>query len=318
MKEFFNNKRIGVLMGGWSSEREISLDSGKNILASLKRQGFDAVALDMNRDFIEKIREEKIDIIFNILHGKPGEDGTVQGLLDLLGIPYTGSGLLASAIAMNKIMTKRILLKEGILTPNFYAVLEWEDIKKSVREAVEMVKFPMFIKPAEEGSSVGAEILWKEKGIEEKFTIERETYGTFFVEEYMEGMIATCGILGTGKDAYSLPVLELVPKNEFYDFEAKYTEGMTKFIIPARLDNGITEVTKRLALETHKLIGCRGFSRVDFIIKDNEIPYVLEINTIPGMTKVSDLPAETQEIGMSYDDLVMEILKSSMPRFPSI
>ena len=318
MKEFFNNKRIGVLMGGWSSEREISLDSGKNILASLKRQGFDAVALDMNRDFIEKIREEKIDIIFNILHGKPGEDGTVQGLLDLLGIPYTGSGLLASAIAMNKIMTKRILLKEGILTPNFYAVLEWEDIKKSVREAVEMVKFPMFIKPAEEGSSVGAEILWKEKGIEEKFTIERETYGTFFVEEYMEGMIATCGILGTGKDAYSLPVLELVPKNEFYDFEAKYTEGMTKFIIPARLDNGITEVTKRLALETHKLIGCRGFSRVDFIIKNNEIPYVLEINTIPGMTKVSDLPAETQEIGMSYDDLVMEILKSSMPRFPSI
>lgn len=314
MKEFFNNKRIGVLMGGWSSEREISLDSGKNILASLKRQGFDAVALDMNRDFIENIREEKIDIIFNILHGKPGEDGTVQGLLDLLGIPYTGSGLLASAIAMNKIMTKRILLKEGILTPNFYAVLEWEDIKKSVREAVEMVKFPMFIKPAEEGSSVGAEILWKEKGIEEKFTIERETYGTFFVEEYIEGMIATCGILGTGKDAYSLPVLELVPKNEFYDFEAKYTEGMTKFIIPARLDNGITEVTKRLALETHKLIGCRGFSRVDFIIKDNEIPYVLEINTIPGMTKVSDLPAEAEKVGISYDELVMGILKSSIPK----
>ena len=166
MKEFFNNKRIGVLMGGWSSEREISLDSGKNILASLKRQGFDAVALDMNRDFIEKIREEKIDIIFNILHGKPGEDGTVQGLLDLLGIPYTGSGLLASAIAMNKIMTKRILLKEGILTPNFYAVLEWE-----------------------------------------------------------------------------------------------------------------------------------------------------EINTIPGMTKVSDLPAEAEKVGISYDELVMGILKSSIPRF---
>lgn len=309
----FRKKRIGVLMGGWSSEREISLMSGKNILASLKRQGFDAVGIDMvmDMDFFARFKKEEIDIVFNILHGKPGEDGTVQGLLELLGIPYTGSGLLASAIAMNKVMTKRILLREGILTPNFYVVDEWKELRKSMEEAVEKVGFPMFIKPEEEGSSVGADIIRVKEGIKKKFVKERERYRTFLVEEYIKGMIATCGVLGTGKDAYSLPVLELVPEKKFYDYEAKYTKGMTEFIIPARLDKKITEITKRMALETHRIIGCRGFSRVDFVIKDNEIPYVLEINTIPGMTKISDLPAEAEKIGMSYDELVMEILKSS-------
>ncbi|TES90737.1 MAG: D-alanine--D-alanine ligase [Candidatus Cloacimonadota bacterium] len=309
----FRKKRIGVLMGGWSSEREISLMSGKNILASLKRQGFDAVGIDMvmGMDFFTRFKKEEIDIVFNILHGKPGEDGTVQGLLELLGIPYTGSGLLASAIAMNKVMTKRILLREGILTPNFYVVDEWKELKKSMKEAVEKVGFPMFIKPEEEGSSVGADIIRVKKGIKKKFVKERERYRTFLVEEYIKGMIATCGVLGTGKDAYSLPVLELVPEKKFYDYEAKYTKGMTEFIIPARLAQKITEITKRMALETHRIIGCRGFSRVDFVIKDNEIPYVLEINTIPGMTKISDLPAEAEKIGISYDELVMEILKSS-------
>jgi len=312
----FRKKRIGVLMGGWSSEREISLMSGKNILASLKRQGFDAVGIDMvmGMDFFTRFKKEEIDIVFNILHGKPGEDGTVQGLLELLGIPYTGSGLLASAIAMNKVMTKRILLREGILTPNFYVVDEWKELKKSMKEAVEKVGFPMFIKPEEEGSSVGADIIRVKKGIKKKFVKERERYRTFLVEEYIKGMIATCGVLGTGKDAYSLPVLELVPEKKFYDYEAKYTKGMTEFIIPARLAQKITEITKRMALETHRIIGCRGFSRVDFVIKDNEIPYVLEINTIPGMTKISDLPAEAEKIGMSYDELVMEILKSSIPK----
>ena len=147
------------------------------------------------------------------------------------------------------------------------------------------------------------------------FEDEREQFGTFFVEQYIEGMIATCGVLGTGKDAYALPVLELVPEKEFYDYEAKYTKGMTEFIIPARLSDEVTEATKRLSIATHRIIGCSGFSRVDFVIKDNEMPYVLEINTIPGMTEISDLPAEAKEIGMSYDELVIEILSSSIPRF---
>ena len=299
-------------MGGWSSEREISLRSGKNILDSLRRQGFSAVGIDMDKDFINKLKNENIDIIFNILHGKPGEDGTVQGLLELLGIPYTGSGLLASAVAMNKVVTKRILLREGIITPNFYVFEEWEEIEKCLEEAVDKIGFPMFMKPAEEGSSVGTEIIREENNLKEKFIKEQKTYGTFLVEEYIDGMTATCGVLGTGKDAYALPILELIPKKEFYDYEAKYTKGMTEFIIPARLSQETTEVVQRMAVDTHRIIGCRGFSRVDFVIKENEIPYVLEINTIPGMTEISDLPAEAKEIGMSYDELVFEILKSSI------
>jgi D-alanine-D-alanine ligase len=316
MKNFFLTKRIGVLMGGWSSEREISLMSGRNILASLERQGLQAHAIDMTRDILATLGQTGIDVVFNILHGKPGEDGTVQGMLDLMGIAYTGSGVLASAIAMNKIVTKRILLREGILTPHFHVVDTWIELDEAVDEATNSVGFPMFMKPPEEGSSVGAAILRSGVDLAARFAEERERYGTFFVERYIEGMIATCGVLGTGKDAYALPVLELVPDREFYDYEAKYTKGMTEFIIPARLDKRITEATKKLAVATHRLIGCSGFSRVDFVIKDNEMPYVLEINTIPGMTEVSDLPAEAQEIGMSYDELVMEILSSSIPRFP--
>jgi D-alanine-D-alanine ligase len=315
MKDFFQGKRIGVLMGGWSSEREISLMSGSNIVASLKRQGLDGVAIDMGRDGISLLDQLKVDVVFNILHGKPGEDGTIQGMLDLLGIPYTGSGVLASAIAMNKIMTKRILLREGILTPHFCVVEEWKDLEEAVQEVVETVGFPLFMKPAEEGSSVGAAILRSEGEVSTRFADERKQFGTFFAEQFIDGMIATCGVLRTGKDAYALPVLELVPENEFYDYEAKYTKGMTKFIIPARLADEVTGATQRLAVATHRIIGCSGFSRVDFVIKGNEIPYVLEINTIPGMTEVSDLPAEAQEIGMSYDELVMEILSSSIPRF---
>ena len=317
MKDFFRNKRIGVLMGGWSSERKISLMSGRNILTSLKRQGYDAVSIDMDRDLASIIAKKKVDVIFNILHGKPGEDGTVQGMLDLLGVPYTGSGLLASAIAMNKIMTKRILLREGILTPHFFVIEEWMEIDDAVQQAIKAVGFPLFMKPSNEGSSVGARILTDEEEMRELFLEERKRFGTFFVEQHINGMILTCGVLNSGKDAYALPALELVPKNEFYDYEAKYTKGMTKFISPARLSKNVIGHIELMAVETHRIIGCSGFSRVDYVVKDNEIPYVLEINTIPGMTEISDLPAEAEKIGMSYDELVMEILKSSIPRFPS-
>jgi D-alanine-D-alanine ligase len=317
MKDFFSGKKIGVLMGGWSSEREISLMSGRNIAASLRRQGLDAIEIDMGRDMLSSFNQLAVDVIFNILHGKPGEDGTIQGMLDLLGIPYTGSGVLASAVAMNKIMTKRILLREGILTPHFSVVEEWKDLDEAVKEVIDMVGFPLFMKPTEEGSSVGAAILRSDEGMRDKFVDERKQFGTFFAEQYIDGMIATCGVLGTGKDAYALPVLELVPENEFYDFEAKYTKGMTEFIIPARLSKEVTEATQQISVATHRIIGCSGFSRVDLVIKNSEMPYVLEINTIPGMTEISDLPAEAENIGMSYDELVMEILKSSIPRFPS-
>jgi D-alanine-D-alanine ligase len=289
--------------------------SGKNIIASLEHQGLDVVAIDMGRDTLLSLDRLGVDVIFNILHGKPGEDGTVQGMLELLGIPYTGSGVLASAVAMNKIVTKRILLREGVLTPHFSVVEEWKDLERAVRDVLDMIEFPLFMKPAEEGSSVGAEILKSDDGILERFAEERKQFGTFFAEQYIEGMIATCGVLGTGKDAYALPVLELVPVNEFYDFEAKYTKGMTEFIIPARLADAVSEATQKLAVATHRIIGCCGFSRVDFVIKDSDMPYVLEINTIPGMTEVSDLPAEAESIGMSYDELVMEILSSSISRF---
>jgi len=312
MKSFFKDKKIGVLMGGWSSEREISLRSGKNVLESLKRQDLNAIGIDMDKGFVEKLKNENVDIVFIILHGKPGEDGSVQGMLDLMNIPYTGSALLASAIAMNKVMTKIILSKARILTPEFYVFENWKEIAKSTQEAMEKVGFPMFMKPIEEGSSVGAEIIIARDGLKDRFSKEIERFGSFLIEEYIDGMTATCGVLGTGKDAYSLPILEIVPKKKFYDYEAKYTEGMTEFIVPARLNQKTTKLVQKMAVDTHRLIGCRGFSRVDFVIRNNEVPYVLEINTIPGMTEISDLPAEAKEMGMSYDELVFEILKSSI------
>ena len=288
--------RVGVLYGGWSSERDISLVSGRNVADALKRRGYDVVLIDVQRDFPERVKEYNIDVAFIMLHGTPGEDGIIQGVLEFMQIPYTGSGVLASALAMDKVLSKKVFISSGIPTPDF--------IYPATEKLPSNWDFPVVVKPRAEGSSVGVSIVDSPDGLPYAIALASK-YGEVFIEEYIDGMIATCGILGDE----ALPVLELVPvRRRFYDYKAKYTEGETEFIVPARLSHEVTQKTQKIALKAHQVLGCRHFSRVDMVIKDGKEPYVLEVNTVPGMTPLSDLPKEAEAAGISYDELVERIL----------
>ncbi len=302
-------RKIGVLMGGWSSEREISLLSGQRVLDSLKGQGFQAVGIDVSRNFTDQIKRARIDLAFIILHGRPGEDGTIQGYLDLLGIPYTGSGVTASAICIDKVITKMLFERVGIPTPPYFVISVEANVAAVVAEAEKLFGYPMIAKPRAEGSSVGIELLEGRRGAVERCERVRRGFGDILLEQFVPGMIATVGILVNEV----LPILELVPKRQaFYDYEAKYTRGETEFVIPARLDLKVADRTKELAMKAHRLMGCEGFSRIDLVVKQGKLPYFLEINTLPGMTDISDLPAEAQHAGIPYDEMIFRILADSL------
>lgn len=297
-------KKIGVLYGGWSSEREISLASGKCVMESLKRQGFAVKGIDVDRNFIRKLRD--IDIAFIVLHGKFGEDGTIQGILDFLNIPYTGSGVIGSAIGMDKIISKSIFVGKGIPTPDYYYEKEPE-----IDKIIERLGLPLVIKPRAEGSSVGVKIIDARHKLEKSIKTLLRRFKDIYFEKFIPGTIATCGIL----NEVPLPVLEIVPKKRgFYDYKSKYTKGMTEYIIPARIPEEQYKKTQNFALEAHRAIGASGFSRVDFVLDFDHNPYVLEVNTIPGLLTESNLPLEARAIGLSYDELIYEILKTALIR----
>ena len=313
MTECFLDKKIGVLLGGNSREREVSIRSGTNVCNSLLRQGFQAETIDpAEKGFIEKLH--KIDIAFIALHGRYGEDGCIQGLLELSGIPYTGSGVLASALGMNKVASKRIFDACGIPTPKYWTFEN--GLERGCEEVLRNFEMPVMAKATSEGSSIGVILVKEEKelfNIIEGLMLE---FSDAFVEEFIDGKSVTVGIVGCGDDIAALPVLELVSKNEFYDYQAKYTQGMTEFIIPARLTKEIYDKTQNLALKAHSALGCHGFSRVDIMISKDGTPYVHDVNTIPGLTDLSDLPACAQAVGISYDALGRKMLSSSMaPRY---
>lgn len=296
------NKKIAVLCGGRSGEREVSLRSGKRVFDSLKKQGFNVITLDLEDDLITTLKKKKIDLVYIALHGRFGEDGCVQGLLEIAQIPYTGSKVLASALAMNKLAAKRVFDATGIPTPRYFAI---EKIKRTF-------PFPLVVKPVSEGSSLGVSIIKAEDDLER--TLERTVreYKNVFVEEFIKGKEVTVGVIGRGEDLRALPVLELVPRKDFYDFEAKYTSGLTEFILPARLPKPLYEKVQATALAAHRALGCYGVSRVDLIVSSSDhVPYVTEVNSIPGMTEHSDLPAEAAHAGISFDELVVKILESA-------
>ncbi|UCG31148.1 MAG: D-alanine--D-alanine ligase [candidate division WOR-3 bacterium] len=302
-RRLLQKKVIGVLYGGWSSEREISLGSGTCVIKALKRQGFKVKAIDVQRDLTRKLKG--IDIAFNALHGHPGEDGTIQGVLDFLGIPYTGSGVIGSAIGMDKIISKRLFEAVDIPTPPYYY-----DEQFNIDEAIAKLDFPVVVKPRAEGSSVGVTIVDSKKELERAARKARR-YGTYFFEKYIPGMMATCGILSD----VPLPILEIAPRTrKFYDYKSKYTKGMTEYIIPARIPEKNYKETQKYALAAHRAIGAHGFSRVDFVLGKNHQPYVLEVNTIPGLLSESNLPLEARAMGLGYDELIYEILKTSLKR----
>lgn len=311
--EPFEGVTVAVLLGGQSSEREVSLRSGKGVLAALKRLGINAVPVDPGPDLVAQLREVGADVVFNILHGGPGENGAIQGVLDNAGIPYTGSGVLASALAMNKPLTKRILRASGLPTPD-WVEFGSQSADGAADRVIGSLGCPAVLKPFDEGSSVGVTIVDGRQQLEEGVARLVRTYGRGFAERFIDGMEITVGIVGYGERLRALPVLELVPKKRFYDYEAKYTKGMTELICPARLSAEQSEQAQEIALQVHQVIGCHGISRVDMHMDSSGQVWVHEINSVPGMTETSDVPAEAAAMGMSYDELVLEILYSALPR----
>jgi D-alanine-D-alanine ligase len=269
----------------------------------LDRLGYKSLVLDPATD---NLLAGNYDIAFNILHGQYGEDGTIQSFFDLNNIPYTGSGVVASILGMNKYLTKQVLEQQGIPTPK-YVFLAGKNYAKPKH-----MKYPLIIKPINEGSSVCVEIIDDEKDFDEKVLKLIESYGCCLVEEFVEGLEITVGVLQKKDHVFALPILGLKPKNRFYDYEAKYTHGMTEFLMPAPLDAKTTEHAQAMAVKLHKALGCKGMSRVDAIVHASRGLFVLETNTIPGMTELSDLPAQARCAKMSFDELVDIILMSAL------
>lgn len=299
--------RIGVLMGGPSSEREISLKSGQAVYEALRGCGIEAVAVDIKTDSrddnIDLIKPMRLDCAFLALHGRFGEDGKIQQILEELNLPYTCSGVASSSLAMDKIASLEIFRKGGLNIPRYHhrVRLSSENSKDLIRE----LGLPLVIKPATHGSSIGLSIIRAEKDFKKALDLAFDFDRRVVIEEYIRGRELTVGVL----DDEVLPVIEIIPKNEFFDYQAKYQPGMTEYILPARLEEKIAQQTQEAALAAHKLLGCWGCSRTDMILdKDNKI-FVLELNTIPGFTSTSLLPKAAKSIGIEFSQLCVKLIK---------
>lgn len=301
------NAQIGVLCGGMSSEKDVSMRSGKNCFEALKRLGYNnAELIVVDENISETLKAKKIEYAYIALHGKYGEDGCVQGLLEILKIPYTGCGVMSSAICMNKEYTKRILSTNPAVPLVKSAFVQKGD---NLQEKVKGLNYPLITKPVCEGSSFGMTKVNKPEELEKAYEEAIKFNNNVLIEEFIDGFFVTVGVLENEGKTFATEILEIRPKTEWYDFEAKYTQGMSEFILPANLDKETTDNIKNIAVQAHITAGCSGVSRVDFMIMNNQ-PYFLEINTSPGMTDVSDLPAQANAMGINYDNLVLLILNS--------
>lgn len=311
-------KRIGVLMGGFSSERDVSIRSGLAIYQSLQELGYNSVLIDVGKDIVNVLKKEKVRLAFLALHGGIGENGAIQGMLEVLDIPYTGSGVLASALAMDKEASKKIFMYHRLPVAPFVVVQRQEKNSKlriqnlptgqagsEFRTDFEM---PWVVKPAAEGSSIGISIVKEQAGLvpalEKAFSLGKRA----IIEKFVEGKEVHIGILGSRV----LGGVEIKPSLEFYNYEAKYTSGLTEYIIPPRIDEAVYEKAKNIALNAHTALGCSGATRVDLRIDENATPYVLEVNTLPGMTATSLLPKIAQSAGLSFKNLIEEIMRLAL------
>lgn len=300
--------KIAVLCGGMSSEAEVSMRSGKGCYEALLRLGFkNSELVVVDKDIAETLKKGNYDYAYNALHGKYGEDGCIQGVLEILQIPYTGCGVMASSVCMNKEYTKRMLAVDSeIPLIKSVFVRKGDDVKT----AVEGLKYPLITKPVSEGSSFGMTKVNTPDELQNAYNEAVKFKDDVLIEEYLVGIGCTVGVLENDGKPFATEILELRPKNEWYDYEAKYTKGMTEFILPAEISAEMTAKVKEIAVKAFEITGCSGVSRVDFLIV-NDIPYVLEINTSPGMTETSDLPAQAAVMGIDYDNLVLAILNSA-------
>ncbi len=335
--------RIAVLLGGSSPERFVSIASGRGIVKSLRELGHDVTVVDPamgrdqlpeveilsqgvganppSQDILKKLSHrnylssvdsktfDNIDLAFIILHGKWGEDGIIQSLLELRSIPYTGSGVMASAIAMDKVMSKKLFSHHGIPTP------EWFDYSKDsssrpamVKERISRIGYPNVVKPNDQGSSVAITIVRDESALDRALDEAEQFSDTVLIEKYIEGAELTVGIIGDEP----LPVIEIRPHEGFYDYEHKYTKGKTDYIVPAPIDEAFAHKLQEIALNTFESLGCKTFGRVDFKVGRDLVPYCLEVNTIPGMTETSLVPKAAAAAGISFNEVVNRIVELSI------
>ncbi|MCY1672327.1 D-alanine--D-alanine ligase [Novosphingobium sp. SL115] len=300
---------VAVLMGGWSSERPVSLMSGEGVAKALESKGHQVTRIDMDRDVALRLAEAMPDVVFNALHGTPGEDGSIQGLMDIMGLTYTHSGLATSVIAIDKELTKQTLVPHGIPMPGG-RVVKTADLYKA-----DPLPRPYVLKPVNEGSSVGVAIVMADGNYGNPISADSkgpwQEFDELLAEPFIRGRELTTAVIGDR----ALLVTELRPKSGFYDFDAKYTDGMTDHICPAEIPDDVTEACKQIALRAHQLLGCKGTSRSDFRWDDEqgtEGLFLLEVNTQPGMTPLSLVPEQARALGMDYADLVEAIIAEAL------
>ncbi|WP_163526253.1 D-alanine--D-alanine ligase family protein [Halobacillus ihumii] len=305
--------KIVVLYGGISGEREVSLSTGKGIIKALQNRGHDVTGIDFNPGKLDELLQLNVDLVFLGLHGKHGEDGKVQGLLDMLEIPYVGSGVLASALAMDKSKSKQIFANNGILTAKSKSFHRdhYKDKSEIASEIKSAFSLPFVIKPNQEGSTLGLSIIKEEEQIEPAIEKALLSDPVVLVEDYISGREVTVPVVGSQGTEMALPIIEIIPKNDYYDFDSKYQPGGSEHIVPAEIEQALTDRLKAEAIQAHQLLGCNVYSRVDFIINEEQEPVILEVNTLPGMTPTSLFPDSAQVIGWSYDDLIEQFVTLS-------
>jgi D-alanine-D-alanine ligase len=300
--------KVGVLFGGRSAEREVSIMSGTGVLAALRNRGVDAHAFDPAERSLAELADEKFDRVFIALHGRYGEDGSLQGVLEQLGIPYTGSGVMASSIAMDKIFTKKIWLYHQLPTPRYAVLTPEADLTSVIKD----LGLPLIVKPPHEGSTIGITKVSAASEMQNAYSLAAQLDDEVLAEEFIQGRELTVAVLGLGAKAYALPLIEIVAPEGNYDYQNKYFTDDTKYLCPAPIDAALTARIQQMCVDAYRAINCEGWARADVLLRasDNE-PFLIEINTSPGMTSHSLVPMAARAAGMSYEDVCMTILQTA-------
>jgi len=310
-------EKIAVLMGGKSLEREVSLMSGQRVCAALEAEGYRVLALDVTPDLVQTLRSEKPDAVYIALHGKYGEDGTVQELLEFLGIPYTGPGVVASALAWDKALCKRLFVDEDVPTPSWVTFTVDAFKQMGAATALDLVPgavggFPLVVKPAKQGSALGLTKVERAEGLAEALLTALSYGDTAIAEKWIDGRELAVSVLDGPDGPRVLPPVEMVPKSGLFDFSAMYTAGETDYYVPARLSDEEMELVVELAERVHVLLDCERVSRVDMVLGTDGVPYVLEVNTSPGMTETSLLPMAAAAVGIDFQELVVHLVRATL------
>ena len=304
--------KVAVLMGGASAEREVSLMSGGGVLAALRSRGVDALAFDPAERELVELKREGFARCFIALHGRHGEDGTVQGALELLGIPYTGSGVMASAIAMDKVMTKRIWQADGLPTPKYVRLAADQQSREQIRAVPDVLGLPLIVKPPREGSSIGVTKVQGYSQMHDAVALAAKYDPDVLCEEFIDGDEVTCPVLGSGENARALPVIRIVPPEAGYDYQNKYFTDEVQYLCPSGLPEAEEREIQRIVVAAYTTLGCRGWGRADLMVRRSDRkPFLLEINTSPGMTSHSLVPMSARAAGISYEQLCVHLLSQA-------